>query len=333
MALVRTDVTGMLRPDTPGGYGPSDIQTAYALTSYSATRGSGVTVAVVDAYDDPNAESDLAVYRAQYGLPACTSSSGCFTKMAFSQAPNRDWASEESLDLDMVSAICPNCNILLVEAAMDYPTYFRTAEKYAIAHAKYVSNSWGGGENGFTRTFARVFNAPGVAITASTGDYGYKKAASWPAILPAVTAVGGTTMTSVDPRLESAWHGSGSGCSRIFPAPHYQQSLNTGCTKRAEADVAAVADPNTGVAVYDSYEMRGWRVFGGTSVASPIVASVFALAGEATSNNNAYVYAHAADLNNVTTGENGHCGPPLCWAGIGWNGPTGLGSPNGIGAF
>jgi subtilase family serine protease len=140
-------------------------------------------------------------------------------------------------------------------------------------------------------------------------------------------------LTSVSPRLESAWKDSGSGCSRIFAKPRFQQNIVTGCNDRAEADVAAVADPNTGVAVYDTYEDRGWRVFGGTSVSSPIIAAVLALAQRVSSSTNLHIYANASKLNDVTTGDNGHCGAPLCWAGIGWDGPTGLGTPNGIGAF
>jgi subtilase family serine protease len=331
LAWVRTDIRGLVRKGTPSGYSPSDLQTAYGLTSYSSGNGNGETVAIVDAYDDPNAAADLSVYRAEFGLPACTTGNGCFTKEKLGSKANTGWAEEESLDVDMVSAICPNCKILLVEAATSSGASLAAAEKYATARADYVSNSWSGNEG--SKTYDGDFNVSGVAITAATGDSGYNKTAQWPAILPTVTAVGGTSLTSYKPREESAWSGAGSGCSKIYAKPSFQSGLNTGCSDRAQADTSADADPNTGVAVYDSYDQGGWLVFGGTSVATPIVASVFALAGTTADNDNTHLYAHAADLNDVTSGSNGNCGAPLCTAGTGWDGPTGLGTPNGIGAF
>ncbi len=145
--------------------------------------------------------------------------------------------------------------------------------------------------------------------------------------------VGGTTLSSVSPRSESAWSGAGSGCSAVYAKPSFQSGINTGCSDRAQADTSAVANPNTGVAVYDSFHQRGWLVFGGTSVATPIVASVFALAGSTGTNNPGNLYSHASSLNDVTSGNNGNCGAPMCTAGTGWDGPTGLGTPNGIAAF
>ncbi len=273
----------MLRPATPAGYGPSDLQTAYNLTSYSSQNGGGQTVAIVDAYDDPNAEADLGVYRSQYGLSACTTANGCFSKVKQGSTANAGWAEEESLDVDMVSAICPNCHIILVEAASATTSSLTTAEKYATAHANYVSNSWSGNEG--STAYDSYYNVPGVAITAATGDSGYNRTAQWPAILPAVIGVGGTSLTKVSPRTESAWSGAGSGCSRVYSKPSFQSGVNTGCSRRAQADSSAVANPSTGVAVYDSYRSRGWLVFGGTSVATPITASVFALAGNTSTNN------------------------------------------------
>jgi subtilase family serine protease len=331
LALVRTDIKGVLRPATPAGYGPSDLQTAYNLTSYSAGNGGGQTVAIVDAYDDPNAEADLGVYRSQYGLSACTTANGCFSKVKQGSTANAGWAEEESLDVDMVSAICPNCHIILVEAASATIGSLTNAEKYATAHANYVSNSWSGNEG--STAYDSYYNVAGVAITAATGDSGHNSTAQWPAILPAVIGVGGTSLTKISPRTESAWSGAGSGCSRVYAKPSFQSGLNTGCSKRAQADSSAVANPSTGVAVYDSYRESGWLVFGGTSVATPITASVFALAGNTSTNNPGNLYSHASSLNDVTTGSNGNCGAPLCKAGTGWDGPTGLGTPNGIGAF
>ena len=304
---------------------------AYNLTNYSASNGKGQTVAIVDAYVDPSAAKDLAVYRSQYGLSSCTASGGCFATKAFGSSANAGWAQEESLDVDMVSAICPNCHIILVEAASNSLSALATAEKYATQHANYVSNSWSGNEG--TKTYDGDFNVSGVAITAATGDNGYNSTAQWPAILPTVTAVGGTSLTSYNPRKESAWSGAGSGCSKVYAKPNFQSGLSTGCSDRAEADTSADADPNTGVAVYDSYHESGWLVFGGTSVATPIIASTFALAGSSADNTNAHLYGNTSSLNDVTSGSNGSCGKPLCAAGAGWDGPTGLGTPNGIGAF
>jgi subtilase family serine protease len=330
-AWIRTDVKGFVRKGTPSGYAPSDLQTAYDLTSYSENNGNGTTVAIVDAYDDPDAASNLSVYRAEYGLPACTTSSGCFTKQQYTSRTNGGWAEEESLDLDMVSAICPNCSILLVEAASTSISALSAAEEYATAHASYVSNSWSGNE-GNTK-YDGDYDVSGVAITAATGDNGYNSTAQWPAILPSVVGVGGTDLHSISPRAETAWSGAGSGCSKIYAKPSFQSGITTGCSKRAQSDSSADADPNTGVAVYDTFHQSGWLVFGGTSVSTPITASVFALAGNTTANNPANLYAHPADLNDITSGRNGKCGKPLCTAGPGWDGPTGLGTPNGIAAF
>jgi|HubBroStandDraft_2_1064218.scaffolds.fasta_scaffold06388_5 hypothetical protein len=330
-AWLRTDVQGEIQPDTPGGYAPSDLQTAYGLMADSKNKGGGQTVAIVDAYDDPNAVSDLNAYRSRYGLPACTVSSGCFTKEQYTSQTNTGWVGEESLDVDMVSAICPNCKILLVEAASQSIADFSTAEKYATAHADYVSNSWSGNEG--TTTYDRNYKVSCGAIAAATGDRGHNASAQWPAILPSVIGVGGTSLASISPRMETAWSGAGSACSRIYAKPSFQNGLNTGCSMRAQADVSADADPSTGVAVYDTFHQRGWLVFGGTSVATPIVASVFALEGKTSFDPPGNLYSRTSDFNDVTSGSNGACGAPLCTAGQGWDGPTGLGTPKGIGAF
>jgi subtilase family serine protease len=336
-AWVRTDIKSAA---SPSGYYPSDLQTAYGLVTASKNDGKGVTVAIVDAYDDPNAASDLNTYRAQFGLPAmtCAGSTPCFTKIQFGRRTNIGWAEEESLDVDMVSAVCPNCNILLVEAATNSTTNLTTAEQYATAHAYFVSNSWSGNESTTTSSVDGYYQIDDKVVTAATGDSGYNRVAQWPAILPGVVGVGGTSLTSISPRTESAWSGAGSGCSTIYAKPSYQQDVDTGCSKRAQADASADADPNTGVAVYDSFHEPGWLVFGGTSVATPIVASVFALANNTTGYTSAdevltTLYGNEKYLYDVTSGSNGSCGAPLCTAGTGWDGPTGLGSPSGISAF
>jgi subtilase family serine protease len=327
---------------TPSGFFPADLQSAYKLPS--STAGAGQTVAIVDAYDDPSAEADLGVYRAQFGLPACTTANGCFRKVSQTGTttyPRKDggWAEEISLDVDMVSAICPKCHILLVEATSPTTANLGKAVNEAAAlHATEISNSYGGGDT--ADTSAPYYNHPGIMITASSGDDAF--GVEFPASSRYVTAVGGTTLkkaTNSRGWTETAWADAGSGCSTKNPALSGQASFNTGCSKRAVADVSAVADPNTGVAVYDSFAYQGfsgWLVFGGTSVSSPIIASVYALAGNAASATNNYPYTHdsAATFNDVTSGSNGTCSPTqLCHARAGWDGPTGLGTPNGVGGF
>ncbi|HEY7993586.1 MAG TPA: S53 family peptidase [Candidatus Eremiobacteraceae bacterium] len=324
------------------GYQPCDLQTAYSLPS--STGGSGETVGIVDAFDDPTAESDLATYRSAFGLSACTTANGCFRKVNESgvqgnyPANNTGWAQEISLDLDMASAICPNCHILLVEGTTNSFADLATSENTAVSlGANVVSNSYGGSESsGIISTYGPNYNHAGVTITASTGDSGFSPTAQFPADLTSVAAIGGTSLLSTSPRSETAWSGAGSGCSGIVAQPSWQSTISnitSVCARRAYADVSAVADPNTGVAVYDTDGASGWLVFGGTSVASPIVASVYALAGNPGSTGPSYPYAHTGSLNDVTSGSNGGCGTDLCNARSGWDGPTGLGSPNGTGAF
>ncbi|UTI66794.1 S53 family peptidase [Paraconexibacter antarcticus] len=336
---VVTDGSGApLATATPSGYGPADLQAAYVLPS--ATAGAGRTIAIVDAYDDPNAESDLGVYRAQYGLSPCTTANGCFKKV--NQAgvqgsyPRADggWAQEISLDVDMASAVCPNCKILLVEAKTNSFANLSTAVDTAAAlGASTISNSYGGSEYASEVTDQSHYNHPGIAVTVSSGDNGY--GVEFPAASQYVTAVGGTSLkraASTRGWAETAWSGAGSGCSAYIAKPSWQK--DTGCSKRTVADVSAVADPNTGVAVYDSFRgSGGWLVFGGTSVSAPVIAGVYALAGNTVSDGS-YPYLHTSDLFDVTSGSNGTCGGSyLCTATTGFDGPTGLGTPNGVGAF
>jgi subtilase family serine protease len=347
---------------TIAGYYPADLQSAYGLGSASATDGFGQTVALVDAYNDPTAASDVATYRAQFGLPTlstCTLSGGhasspggpCFTQVGQSGSPtslphnNASWAQEESLDMDMVSAICPNCNIVLVEASSASIANLGAAVNTAASlGATEISNSYGASESSSDTTDdAAYFHHPGIAITASSGDGGY--GVEYPAASQYVTAVGGTTLTSAPGTVrgwtETAWAGAGAGCSADDPQPTWQSAvtnITNVCGMRAVADVSWDANPNTGVAVYDSTPYKGasgWLVFGGTSVASPSIASVYALAGNAASVvYGSYPYAHTSSLYDITSGADGSCGgTALCAAGPGWDGPTGLGTPDGIGAF
>lgn len=283
-AIVRTDADGVrpLATAAPAGYGPADLQSAYALPSASA--GAGRTIAIVDAYDLPTAESDLAVYRATFGLPAMNSAGGpTFRKVnqrggTTPPAADVGWGQEIALDVQMASATCPSCNILLVE--VDSPTLANlgAAVRYAagVSGVVAISNSYGGRD----APASSAYDHPGIAVTASTGDSGY--GVSYPASDPHVVAVGGTSLRrdgSTRGWGEVAWSGTGSGCSRYNPKPAFQNGVATGCGRRAIADVSAVADPATGVAVYDTYGSSGWLVFGGTSAAAPIVAGVYALGG------------------------------------------------------
>ncbi|MFC5911007.1 S53 family peptidase, partial [Streptacidiphilus monticola] len=336
LALARTDVVqphafslNAVSPmATPSGYGPSDLLSAYNLP---ANGGAGATVAIVDANDDPNAESDLATYRSQYGLPSCTTANGCFKKVdqnGGTNYPTADsgWAGEISLDLDMVSAIAPNAHIILVEAASANMSDLGTAVNRAVAMgAKYVSNSYGGSEDSTDLSAdSSYFNHPGVAITVSAGDSAY--GAEYPAASQYVTSVGGTSLSRASNSrgwTESVWktsstEGTGSGCSAYDPKPSWQ--TDSGCSKRTIADVSAVADPATGVAVYDSYQASGWQVYGGTSASAPIIAGVYAVAGTPGSSDypSKYPYQHTSSLNDVASGNNGSCSPSyLCTAGTG----------------
>jgi len=343
-ALVKVDQQGNPhRTSGPRGYNPADLQQAYGLTAAALSNGSGQTIAIVDAFDDPNAESDLAVYRAQFGLPACTTANGCFRKVdqrGGTSYPRADkgWAQEISLDLDMVSAICPNCKILLVEADSNSFANLAAAVDTAASPslgANAISNSYGGSEYAGEVSDEAHFNHPGVAITVSSGDSGY--GAEFPAASQYVTAVGGTTLRlSNGVFSETAWSGAGSGCSQFISKPSWQ--TDTGCSRRTVADVSAVADPSTGVSVYDTFRIPGgggWLVFGGTSVSAPIIAAVYGLAGnESSINYGSYSYSHTSALNDVTSGSNGNCGGTyLCTAGSGYDGPTGNGTPNGTDGF
>ncbi|HEX3826570.1 MAG TPA: S53 family peptidase [Sporichthyaceae bacterium] len=342
------------------GYGPSDLQSAYNIP---ADAGSGATVAVIDAFDDPTAEADVGVYRAEFGLPACTTANGCFRKVGQTggSPPAKDttgWAGETALDIDMVSAACPLCHILLVEATTDAESDLAAAAGWAAGQSgvRAVSNSYGGSETGSDTAYgAYYYNHPGVAMVAAAGDNGY--GVEFPAASPYVIAVGGTSLTAVcggstgttcatgqRPWSETVWNGlaaklgaTGSGCSAYEPKPAWQH--DSGCSHRTVADIAADADPTTGVAVYDttgSAEAGGpaWGEFGGTSAAGPVVAAMIAEANIANpSASYAYVAANASGLNGVTSGTDSQsgCSPAyLCTAGIGYNGPTGQGTPNGL---
>lgn len=349
LSLVRTDVAahkGITPNDTPAGFEPADLTAAYNLPAGGGSAAE--TIGIVDAYDDVNAEADLAIYRQQYGLPACTTANGCFEKVGQDGTgnypspppPGDDWTAEISLDVDMASAICPQCHMLLVEADDNsFDNLGASVDEAVVLGAQYVSNSYGGAEDP-SQAADTHFKHPGVVITASSGDGGY--GVEYPAASPYVTSVGGTSLTrDSSPRgwSETVWNNAygapGSGCSANQPKPSFQ--TDTGCARRTVADVSADADPATGVATYDTANGNsGWAVFGGTSASAPMIAGAYAVAGKpgASDYPNSYPYGTPSALNDVTEGNDGTCSPAyLCTAGTGYDGPTGLGTPNGTLAF
>lgn len=343
----------------PQGYGPGQLRAAYGLSALAASNPATTqVVAIVDAYSDPNLASDLAAYRSYYGLPACTAASGCLrivgqTGSTRLPVASTAWGLETSLDAEMVSAICPRCHIAVVEASAATYADLGTAENEAVRlGAHVISNSWGGTDAASDATYDRLyFNHPGVAIVAATGDSGYAAGPIYPAASPDVIAVGGTTLSpaagTARGYAETAWSGGGSGCSAFEAMPAWQAALPgavAAChTRRALSDVAADANPATGVAVYDSYGYPGWYpgMIGGTSLATPIVGAVYALAGNASTlvtSGASSLYARASytapNLFDITSGSNGDCSLGLaCTASAGWDGPTGLGSPDGVAGF
>lgn len=321
---------------TPGGYGPADLKAAYNITTNGTT-----TIAIVDAYGYNNAETDLAAYRAQYGLPPCTTANGCFRKVnqsgVQSNYPRMDtgWAQESALDLDMASAMCPGCKLVLVEATSATFANLAAAVRTAasISGVTVISNSYGGGESG-SASYESAYNQPGKAVTVSSGDSGYGVA--FPASSPHVIAVGGTSLVRSGTSrgwAETAWSSGGSGCSSVYAKPSFQ--TDPLCTSRMEADVSAVGDPNTGVAVYGPVNRNssGWLIFGGTSVSAPLIGGIYGVTGHMPTGA-ASLYANRTALYDITGGTNGSCGGTyFCTAGAGYDGPTGLGTPNGTGAF
>ena len=352
-AIFRTDTTPAHDATAAAipGYAPSDIAAAYALPVRPAAN---QTVAVIDAYNDPTAEPDLAVYRTHFGLPACTIANGCFRQVGQTGGPlpknDAAWSDEISLDVDMVSATCPTCHILLVEANSATMKDLGAAVDEAVAlGANEVSNSYSASQ---VSEWNAHYNHPGVLITASSGDQGTSGIVGiQPCTYRYVVCVGGTYLarsSSARGWTEIAWANSGSGCPSYpytpFPAPKPQWQTDSGCANRSETDVSAVGDPATGVAVYDSTPFQGyvgWLEFGGTSVGAPIIASIYALAGDARYRVGAaslWKHLGTSALNDVTQGNNGigRCFPQwlyICNAGPGYDGPTGVGTPNGLSAF
>jgi subtilase family serine protease len=368
-ALVRTDTGGAptgrgIRHDnttgtSPVGYEPSQLQAAYDLPSSS--DGSGQTVAIIESGDYPTAQADLNTYRSEFSLPAC--GSGCFTKVSQTGSTtklpkeNASWAEESALDMDMVSAICPNCHILMVEANSSTLANLADAVNEAVTlGATEISNSYGGSESQASNS---AYSHSGIVITASSGDSGYAGGVEQPCSFSTVVCTGGSSLvTASNSRgyMETVWNdlsidngAASSGCSAYVAKPSWQ--TDKGCTMRSESDVSFDADPQNGVAVYDStpYEgYVGWLEFGGTSVAAPSIASVYALAGNASSlgpNAAQTIWNDAGTgLWSVTSGNNLASGetcpsayPYICTAGTNddgvYSGPAGWGTPNGLTDF
>ncbi len=389
-----------------GGLTPADLASAYAFSP--SVGGTGQTVAIVDAYDDPNIEKDLGTFDSEYGLPACTTANGCFEKVNqtghTTPLPSKDkvgWSIEMSLDVETVHSVCQNCKILLVEASSESLANLAAAVNEAVSlGAGEVSNSYGALETGMGASEQAAYNHPGVVIAASAGDAGYL---NWdylpefgvapgvpdaPASLPSVVAVGGTSLklkSNGARKSESVWNdnglpsgsgfkqfsATGGGCSTLFTAPSWQQSAPgwaaAACaTKRLDNDISAVADPYTGLDIYDSYVYEpkftpGWLTVGGTSLSSPLITALYGLAGgsHGVSYPAATLYTHlgeASSLYDVITGGSGYCdgegagpcgepaineefgdidceGTTSCDAAAGFDGPSGVGAPNGLGAF
>jgi subtilase family serine protease len=327
----------------PDGYGPADLQSAYQI---DPSKAKPATVAIVDAYGYANLESDLATYRAQYGLPPCTRANGCLkivnqngatSPLPGEPPPDDDWTVETALDVDMASAACPKCKILVVQSDDTNSVNLYTAQNSAAAaHVTVISDSWGRPQSvGEDLTqHEPYFDHPGIAQFFSAGDSGYDEGGrgpSYPSTSAHVIGVGGTTLTrSGNARgwSETAWMMGGSSCSYSIPKPSFQTA--SPCTFRAASDISAVGDPATGVAIYNN---GSWMVIGGTSAAAPIVAGIFASTGHGNATA-AMIAQSTSALYDVTSGSNGSCPTSQwCTARVGWDGPTGLGTPNGTGAF
>ncbi|HUB40516.1 MAG TPA: ricin-type beta-trefoil lectin domain protein [Streptosporangiaceae bacterium] len=333
------------------GFSPAALRSAYGLTTAAARNGRRATVAIVSAYSDPRAAADLAVYRKHFGLPACTKAGKCLRIVnehghaSGLPTANSSWAGTEATGLEIVSALCPNCHLLLVEASGTSLTDLGIAEDTAVAAgAKFVVNGWVSQEAVGQDVYDHYFNHPGVAIVAPSGISGDGR--SFPGDLPYVTSVGGTSLTrsSANTRhwAETAWADTGSGCSALEAKPSWQRAdatATTGCLNRTQNDVAADADPSTGAALYDTYgTKKPWNRAGSTTVAAAIITAAYALAGTPAVRTYpaSYPYQHPGHLNDVKFGSNGACGlnpPEICNAGPGFDGPTGLGTPWGTTAF
>lgn len=323
-------------PDV-SGYAPTAIKGAYRITGIT-NKGAGQIIGIIDAYDNPDAATDLNTFDKQFSVAACNTTNGCFTKIyatGSKPAANSSWSLESSLDIEWSHAIAPNAKIILVEASSSSTNALLQAVDVAIQNgATVISMSWGGGEFSGETSDDTHFNVPGVIFCASSGDSGH--GTMYPAASPYVVTVGGTTLhiTGTTWTSETAWNGSSGGESTYETEPSYQASAQSS-GKRGIPDVAWEGNPNTGVAVYSKYGYGGWVEVGGTSVGSPSWAGLFAIveSSRAAASKSALtlpqtlLYPDAeADYHDITSGTNGSCGA-LCTAGPGYDFVTGVGSP------
>jgi subtilase family serine protease len=322
------------------GYGwtPSDIEAAYNLPS--STKGSGQLVAIVDSYDNPDVASDLETYRSHFNL-------GSVKFHKYNEkgqqknypAGSPGWGVEIDLDAQMVSAACPKCSIDLIEASSESSADMQKAEATAVKlGAHIVSNSWICYDYSCTLD-PQYFDKKGVVYTAGSGDSSYGLIGP-PSAFPSVVAVGGTILSGTGSGYtETVWEYAGSGCASEMQKPKWQHDPS--CTSRTDADVSAVAQS---VAEYDTFSAAGWITVSGTSVSTPLIAGVYALAGNASSQNAAERLWTLKknklnkDLHYISSGNNGSCGGSyICTAGTEqfktYSGPAGWGTPNGVGAF
>jgi hypothetical protein len=327
---------------TPSGMlGASDLRKAYGIQAASYAMGAGNTIAIIDLEDDPKAESDMNAYRSQFGLPSCTSSSGCFTKVeenngvGISNLKTTSDASETSADLDMVSAACPACRIVLVEfpnannsasdarQLVDAFNYAETFSPLAISSSVFASE--------FAGEVAFDAQLPGgVPIFEAAGDF--PKLTYWPSVSPNqnVITVGGTALSASRGGVatSSTWSSTSAGCSKYEPSTSWL-SIAQCHGKRAFSDVSAVAQ---NIAIYDTWRTKSganWFAAAGTSLAAPLIAGITGLTGVQPSASD--LAANASKLTDVTTGSNAsRCSTLLCKAVRGWDAPTGWGTPVGL---
>jgi uncharacterized protein (TIGR03382 family) len=377
-ALIQTSATThriKSHAAAPIGLGPPDLQAAYNINPAKiATPAAKPTVAITDAYGYPKLEADLGVYRAQYGLPPCTIANGCLkivnqqgqtAPLPAAPPANDDWTVETALDVDMASAACPLCNILVVQATSNQDNGLDIAQNTAATlGATVISDSWGGPEQpnqaaAYASSDDTYFKHPTIAIFVAAGDAGYDDTVTpvtnpptptgpdYPATSRYTIAVGATKLvkdaTTTRGWKESAWAvtlangtpdltrgAGGSACSLSTPKPTYQTA--SPCAFKATADIAAVGDPSTGVSVYNTNGTNpGWISVGGTSASAPFVAAIFAATGNGNQTSGAFIANNVAKLWDVTSGTNGTCPTGqglLCTAAAGWDGPTGFGTPN-----
>jgi len=320
-------------PDSVNGLTPSDLASIYGYTPPASQAPTSAVVGIVVAYDNASVESDLATYRSYYKLPPCTTANGCFKKIGASgttaatfrtRTPDSvsanptttisGWAAEADADVETVSAVCANCKIVLSEAATSNLSDLANAVSAAVsAGATIVNASFGAPESSSQTSLESAFEPAPVKLVAATGDNG--PAELFPAAATNVVAVSGTTLSvSGTTVTENLWSNSGGGCSAVFTRPAWQPGW---CANRSIADVAAVADPNTGIAFYDS-ALNGWNIVGGTSISAPIITGMFAQSGDTQAGTGASrLYTHPGSY--VQVGGAGYV--------------DGLGAPTGLAAF